>query len=279
MRLAAISRRHGRGTRACTARACIVLATLLAAAPCFPMDPHRAGQHYAGVAYSPRSGQIAYREEHWLYELNGVSARLVLYRCASGQAFARKLVMNTPDAIAPDFDFVDARDGYREGVRGTGNTRTVYVQKSGASAMRSAPLPARQGAVIDAGFDAYVGSHWSDLAAGRALLIAFLVPSRLGYVQLKLDSAFTSVVDGAPATNLRLSLAAWYGFIAPSIELTYGTDDRRLLRFQGISNIHDSAGNSQNVRIEFPAALRFAPPAQQEIDAATAAPLVGKCAS
>jgi hypothetical protein len=242
------------------------------AAPGFAAD-----QHYVGVAYALSNGQIAYREEHWIYEINGVPNRLVLYRCASGEPFARKLVKNVPDAFAPDFDFIDGRDGYREGVRTRDGAREVYVQKSARLPLRSAPLPLQEGAVIDAGFDAYVSGHWPELVGKHVLKFAFLVPSRFGYFDLKLNGVSKSVVDGEPATNLRLGMGAWFGFAAPSIDLTYLTAGLRLRRFQGIGNIHDSAGKNQIVSIEFPASLQLAPPKQEDIHAAAAMPLVGTC--
>jgi hypothetical protein len=240
------------------------------------MPGFAADQHYVGVAYAG-NGQVAYREEHWTYEANGVQSRLVLYRCASGQPFARQLVKNVPDAFAPDFDFVDARDGYREGVRSRDGAREVYVQKSAQLPLRTAPLPFQEGAVIDAGFDAYVAAHWAELTGKHALKVPFLVPGRFAYLELKLSGASQSVEDGEPAMNLRMSMGTWFGFAAPSIDLTYLTAGPRLRRFQGIGNIHDSAGKSQSVGIEFPASMQLAPPLSEDIEAAAAMPLMGSC--
>jgi len=243
----------------------------IAAAPGFA-----ANQHYVGEAYAS-GGQIAYREEHWIYEVNGVPNRLVLYRCTSGQPFARKLVKYVPDALAPDFDFVDGRDGYREGVRSRDGAREVYVQKSAQSPLRTAPLPFQEGAVIDAGFDAYVGRHWLELLGKHDLKVPFLVPARFAYLDVRLSGVSKSVVDGEPAMNLRMSIDAWFGFAMPSIDLTYLTAGPRLRRFQGIGNIRDSAGRNQSVRIEFPASLQLAPSVRDDVDAAAATPLVGRC--
>lgn len=57
------------------------LVVALVATPCFG-----ANQHYAGVAYDGK-GQVAYREEHWLYETRGVPTRLVTL-CAPIDAVA-----------------------------------------------------------------------------------------------------------------------------------------------------------------------------------------------
>jgi hypothetical protein len=58
----------------------------------------------------------------------------------TARAFARKRSRDDGDAQAPDFDLVDARVGYREGVRRNGAQREVYVQRSAMQAEQADPL-------------------------------------------------------------------------------------------------------------------------------------------
>jgi hypothetical protein len=236
-----------------------------------------ASQHYEGTAYTMSDAHVAYKEEHFVFEDHGIHTRLVLYRCPSDEPFARKWVRAIAGDEAPNFDLVDARDGYREGVRGEGERREVYVQDSRRAPLRSALLPTRENVVIDAGFDAYVRDHWDEIGTLDKAQIAFLVPSRLGYVDLRLRPADAAEPDGAAVHHLRLVMDAWFGFIVPSIDLAYADADRRLLRFQGLSNIRDVAGRSQKVRIEFPRSGVFGPPGAEEIARAAALPLVAHC--
>ncbi|GAB2590763.1 hypothetical protein ISP15_16790 [Dyella jejuensis] len=231
-------------------------------------------QHYEGTA-THVDGHVIYEEEHFLFDDHGVRTRLVLYRCPSGQPFARKWVRDVPNAEAPDFDLVDARTGYREGVRGSQGKREIYVQADRDAPLRSAPLAEYANAVIDAGFDAYVRDHWNDLGTSSGTRIVFAVPSRLDYVALRLDDA-NSGARGS-VRHLRLSMDAWYGFAVPSIELTYATADRRLLRFEGLSNIHDAAGKEQRVRIDFSRSASVPAPSPQDIQRAAALPLAQTC--
>lgn len=234
-------------------------------------------RHYAGIAYADDNQTVRYREEHWLFRDAGVPTRLVLYRCPSGEPFARKLVRERGDAAAPEFDFLDARDGYREGAHRQDGGWQVYVRKREGAPVDTGLLPARSDMVIDAGFDAFVREHWTDLAGGvRA--IAFVVPSRLGYLNLQLGSARDSRLGDMAVRQLRLSLGGVLGVLAPTIDLTYAVDGRRLLRFEGISNIRDSHGRNQRVRIEFPPTLERPAPDRAQIEAAEAAPLMTRCA-
>lgn len=257
-----------------TAWTWIAVPLLVALAPAAAQD-----RHYTGVAYAEDGSTVRYREEHWLYREGDVPTRLVLYRCPSGEPFARKLVHERGDAAAPDFDFVDARDGYREGARREGARWLIYVRKRTGAPMDTGLLAARQDMVIDAGFDAYVREHWAQLAGAARLGIAFVVPSRLDYLNLQLGAARDTRLGDVAVRQLRLSLGGWLGALAPTIDLTYALDGRRLLRFDGISNIRDERGRNQRVRIEFPPALEGAAPDRAQIDAAAAVPLVPRCAA
>ena len=247
------------------------------ALPCWGADAPFVSQHYQGTAYANKDNSVAYREEHFVFDQQGVRTRLVLYRCPSGAPFARKWVRNTAGDEAPNFELVDARDGYREGVRGDVDHREAFVQEDSAAPLRTELLPKRVRTVIDAGFDAFVRNHWNELAAGNKELIQFVVPSRLRYLEMRLKPGEPATIDGESVQQVRLSLAAWFGFVAPTIELSYANSNRRLVRFKGLSNIHDTRGRQHDVRIEFAQADIFGTPTRAEIERAAALPLTSEC--
>ncbi len=255
----------------CARELCCVL-VMLVAVPCQAAD-----RHYLGVAYADGGDRVSYREEHWVYEDKDGQTRLVLYRCPSGAPFARKWVRERGRPVMPDFDFVDARNGYREGAHRQADGLEVYVQKGADAPRRATTLALPEDGVIDAGFDAYVRNHWARLGQRSDLHMAFMVPSRLSYMDLRLDVTQDGSLDGQPVRRLRMSLAGLLGLVTPTIELTYAMGDHRLLRFQGISNIRDDAGRNQRVRIEFSPSDERSPPTRAEIDAAGSMALVAHC--
>ncbi|SEL07384.1 hypothetical protein SAMN05428989_1370 [Pseudoxanthomonas sp. GM95] len=222
--------------------------------------------HYEGVAYAA-SGSVLYKESHWIGD---GGARTVLYRCPNGQPFARKQVSD--GSAAPDFELVDARAHYREGVRGQGGAREVFSSEGGKEQAKALKTQAAQ--VIDAGFDSYVRKHWDGLVNGQDTQIAFLVPLRQGNLDLRIQP----MASKDQTHQFKLALDAWYGAIAPSITVTYDNASHRLMRFEGVGNIRDAKGSYPKVRIEFPAdAVGTATPAQMQ-DAGTM-PLVNRCAA
>ncbi len=229
-----------------------------------------AAETWTGHAALADGGAPVYNEIHYLFG----DERLVVYTCPDGQPFARKTISENSNAQAPDFSMLDARWGYREGVRGKDSSREIFVQRKPEMAEKSALLELPKDGVIDAGFDAYVRKHWDALARGDTLRFNFLVPSKRMFYAFDLSR----VDSGSDATRLtlRLALGAWYAFLTPHIDVTYDRATRRLLRFAGMSNIRDENLKNLDVRIEFPQAPR--PATQEQVAAAGAEPLVNSCA-
>ena len=48
-----------------------------------------------------------------------------------------------------------------------------------------------------------------------------------------------------------MRLDAWYGAVAPGLTLVYADADRRLLEFNGTSNLRDAQGRYPQVRVTF----------------------------
>ena len=84
------------------------------------------------------------------------------YRCADGKPFARKRVVAATSPAMPEFALEDARDGYREGVRGGGGKRSVFVRAPGRQES-SRPLSPPADGVIDAlNYDKYTHDKSSE---------------------------------------------------------------------------------------------------------------------
>jgi len=234
--------------------------------------PLAAAEREEGRALSPGDGRLLYREVHFQDDDDGGGAarRVVLYRCPDGAAFARKIVHGQGDFTQPDFAFHDGRSGYREGVRTREGAREIFVQH-GRRPPQVVALPAGDAAVIDVGFDAAVRARWTSLDAAPQRL-SFLVPERFAFMPVRVEK----VGDGDGLRRLRMSIDHWFGFAAPTIELRYGLEDRRLREFSGPGSVRDARGRPREVRIVFPAQ----PPravAASEVAAALADPLRGRC--
>jgi hypothetical protein len=242
---------------------------LIALPACFMALPAAGMQRYVGDAYARGTDRLIYREVH----LEDASRHAIVFQCPDGKAFARKKLEGGSAPTQPNFDLKDARNGYEEGVRGEGATRVAYVRKVGGQ-RNEQTLSVAPGAIIDAGFDVFVRTNWERVAHG-GLSVPFLMTGRGKFFPVKITA------DGAQGGERRigLKLDAWYGFAAPTIDVTYTEATRLLRRYEGPGTIRDARGKPIDVRIEFPPSDRKGDVPARAWDDALALPLDGRCAA
>ena len=149
----------------------------------------------------------------------------------------------------------------------------VFERTRGA-ALRSKRIQSTD-LVADAGFDEFVRARWESLESGDALVVPFLVPSRLDTVKFRVRKAGETTIDGQAASVIRLSLASPLGWFLPDIDVSYRRSDRRLLRYRGVTNIRDDTGDMISAQIDFAEADRSA--AAVDLEALRAMPLARGC--
>lgn len=264
---------RARARRRVVAR-CVIALLAIGATASAPADVR-----YEGFAHARKDDRLLYVESHWLYAVDGVSKHLVLYRCANGDAFARKHLVESTSPAAPDFDFVDARSGYREGVRTRDGVREAYVQESGDAPLRHEPIEVGPDAIIDAGFDAYLRSHWDEVGLHGSVDASLLIPSRFGFLDMRLSARGDERVAAGRVRRFRVTIDRWYAFALPELRLRYLTGSRQLLEFAGIGTIRDANGRSLDVRIAFPPQARTRGDFRDEIARAGNVTLAPQCAS
>jgi hypothetical protein len=212
---------------------------------------------FTGYARSLDTGALLYLETHAVADPGTpAETRVVLYRCAEGEPFARKELAYASARIAPDFHFEDARSGYAEGLRREAAGITVFERAGADARVRRQTLAGEPDLVADAGFDEFVRARWDALERGVASDVPFLVPSRLDSVPFRVRKLGEARIEGDAVSVIRLSLAGPLGWFVPDVEVSYRKRDRRLMRYRGLTNIRDAAGRLIEAQIDFPDAGR-----------------------
>jgi hypothetical protein len=213
---------------------------------------------FTGFARSLDTGTLLYVESHAVTGSGTTSeTRVVLYRCGLTSApFARKQLQYGAQRSAPAFEFEDARSGYAEGLKRDARGLEVFERAGAKADMRTEMLPAASTLVADAGFDEFVRAKWDMLEGGNAVEVPFLVPSRLDSVKFRVRKVGETQIEGAAANVFRLSVAGPLGWFLSDIDISYRKSDRRLMRYRGITNIRDQAGDMIAAQIDFPDADR-----------------------
>ena len=205
-----------------------------------------------GQAWDSGKKTVMYTESHWsAYEGNVLKDRTVVYRCADGTPFARKEISYSQSKLAPAFNFRDERFNYEEGLRWRDGKAQLWHSLNNRTEQKALDVSADL--VADAGFDVFVKDRWQSLAQTGSQPLQFAVPSRLTSYSFNLKRTGSMPYRNTNAQNFALELGGWLSFIAPSIELTYSNSSQRLLRFKGMSNILNNAGEKPvQALIEFP---------------------------
>ncbi len=226
----------------------LITAPLLVLALCAAGTLNAKTLAYIGEART-LEGKAIY-EEHHLVRFAGAqpAARLVTYRCPDGQAFARKQVDYGTPLFAPKFRLEDQRFGYVEGF----DNGAAFVQAGKAAAEEREAIDAGANLVVDAGFDEFVRQHWDELQAGEAVSLEFLVPSRLSAYKFKLRKIRTETIYDEPASVFELAVSGLLGWFADPLEAGYRDSDRRLMHFQGLTNIRQTLDSNIVAQIRFP---------------------------
>jgi hypothetical protein len=233
---------------------------------------------FAGTAKQIDTRQLLYRELHYLSDPGTTrEVHLVHYQCPNSDAvFARKELFYGANRVAPRFTLTDPRIGFVEGVRNLGDGRTQVFHKHGPQRNeKTASLPRGKTLVIDAGFDEFVRRNWDALERGQAVKFSFLVPSRLQAIDFKLTKHHEETLDGVAASVFRLNLSGLLGWLLPYIEVSYRKSDRLLVRYKGLTNMRDLAGDNLAAEISLPAAERRI--AKVDLAALRAVSLVSRC--
>jgi hypothetical protein len=180
-----------------------------------------------GEARSVDTGELRYTEHHHCSD-SGAQCE-VEYRDARGEVFARKQLDYSRSMHAPTLVLEHLREG-----------NTVRVQGELEEAL-----------VVDAGFDHYLRTHWNALARGERIVFEFLPAGRGSPLSMRAQKE-----EGKPCPQPRMcfkvSMDNWLlGAVVPPIHLQYSRQNKRLLRYHGISNLRDGQGEQQQVRIDY----------------------------
>jgi len=180
-----------------------------------------------GSAFDKASGEFLYKELHRC--LLDEEHCVVEYRDNAGKLLASKMLDYRGKPYRPSLVLKDYRSG---------------------SELSLVP-PNDDALVVDAGFDNFVRSRWEIFDSGGSVQFNFLVPGRDTPIAMRADRDDRENCDVA-ALCIQVGLDSWLlaRFVDP-ILLTYASDDRLLLRYEGPGNLASQDGSVPDVVIHY----------------------------
>lgn len=209
-----------------------------------------------GTAFKAEDGTLAYRELHYPDpDQPGLSSR-VEYQDASGRIIVSKSLDFSRSVTAPAIDQVDQRTGTRVFTRHADGRLEAGYQRDAEANLRTDTVRLTPDLVVDAGFDPFVRSQWSQLTAGKAVTASFFVPARLDTINVSIAPVPREECEQASGEVLCLvvkpaGMLRVVGWFVEPLRLAYDLERQRLQMFRGLSNLLDDEGNPQDVVVLF----------------------------
>ncbi|HSZ72702.1 MAG TPA: hypothetical protein VK750_08490, partial [Cytophagaceae bacterium] len=205
---------------------------------------------YKGIATDLKSNRFYYVEEHKeITEHHVLKETVIQYRDSVGAIIAKKVINYSENKVTPSFEQNDYRDGYTEGVSFNNHKLVFKFRKNKTEKVKTKFIDVPENLVVDGGFNYYIKNNWKKLTNGETLVFNFAVPSQLDYFSFRLykESETTDVVvfKMEPDNFLLRKLV-------DPIHVTYKVSTKRILKYEGLSNINDKRGKSYLVKIMYP---------------------------
>lgn len=226
------------------------LATLFLALLCFAFTSAVETVSYTGYAYKEGVKKPVYTEKFTDKTVDGKpSETITKYFDADNKLIAQRTLTFSKSKFAPDFKTEDLRTGYTEGAEAKGKKFRLFVREDKDSKLKEKTISIPEPAVIDGGFNQYIKANWSELEKGKTLVFNFAVASRLDYYKMR------AVRVSATEKSMKVKIEPErkiLRMLASPIVVNYDKSTKRILSYEGISNISDENGYNFTIKLVYP---------------------------
>ena len=196
---------------------------------------------FTGRAYDVDTHQLVYIEQHQviLNEYGQYASSVVKYVDPQGEPIALKQVSYEKSLTSPSFRFHNLRQGDRLRVDTGDTSLTVTLKQGSSSQTQTVNYQQDLSLVVDAGFDRFIVENWQDLMYDKESTFSFLAVTRQMLIDLdvsEVSRTANTVLYSVEPSNFFLK------FLVDPIQLTYQLSTKRLLRFEGVTNIEKVVG-------------------------------------
>jgi hypothetical protein len=212
--------------------------------------PEISTDNYTGFAYKENSDKLLYTEEFTDRFVDGEHTEtLTDYFDPNHIKIAKRVLDFRKSKFAPDFQTEDLRSGYMEGSEMVGDKVRLFNRKNKSAKVDEKIMLIPQPIVVDGGFNQFIKANWSALEKGEVITFHFAIPARLDYFTLRAEMVESTEKEMKVRVEPDKALIR---LLASPIDVWYSKDTRRILSYEGQSNISDENGNNFVMRLVYP---------------------------
>ncbi|MEJ0029940.1 MAG: hypothetical protein WDO15_06050 [Bacteroidota bacterium] len=202
--------------------------------------PEISSDNYTGYAYAESSDKLLYTEEFTDHFVDGEHTEtLTNYFDPNHTKIAKRILDFRRSKFAPDFQTEDLRSGYMEGSEMVDNGVRLFNRKSKSAKVDEKIMSIPQPIVVDGGFNQFIKANWLALEKGEVITFHFAIPARLDYFTLR--AVMVELTEKEMKVRVEPDKAL-IRLLASPIDVRYAKDTRRILSYEGQSNISDENG-------------------------------------
>ena len=205
-------------------------------------------EKFVGKAWN-QNGTVEYIERHRVrYENGSVVESLTEYFDPDNRKIGD---LTSTYVFGPQFgsyDFRDIRASYADGAKVLSGRIEVFRKEDPAKKPEIRRLTRQSNQIVGQGFHQYIRTQLDNIARGEVYHVEMVLPSRLDQYKFRIRKL---KIEGN-VLSIRLEIDNWFlRLFAPYVDAVYDMNTRRLLRYEGRSNITDASGEFQDVVIEY----------------------------
>lgn len=200
---------------------------------------------YVGHAYDIASNKAIYDEYH---EEQFVGEKHVstttIYKNVGGTILAKRKLNFSNGFESPGYRLDVLKSGYYEGANVSANTVKVFHYDMEEKKEHSKTLTVPSPFVIDGGFNYFIKRKWNTVMEGKPVVFNFVVPARLDFYKFRIRKEKTFQDKGRNAVLIILEPDNFIiRSIVDPIKITYDVASKRIIKYEGISNIPNKEKN------------------------------------
>lgn len=201
---------------------------------------------YIGEAKDEK-GTLVYTEHHLVSYVDGkMIGSVTEYRAPDGELIANMRSDYSRSLAMPTYVFEDLKRNYREGLCWQDGTYVIF-HRDGNEPEKTSKLFSDSRVFSCQGWHYYLINNL-DLLETDNIILNLVLPSELR----PFPFVVKKLVSDESRVSAELSLRHWlFRHFAPKLRLEYDKQKRRLVEFQGVSNILNQAGDRQEVTIRY----------------------------
>lgn len=211
-------------------------------------------EKFRGVARDDK-GQIAYIEQHEiLYAESGLVDKVITRYVRpnnESEMFAKlESYFDQATNFVPRSVFTDFRFEHKEETKISDDKKKLEIIHTDLKTdkSKSKTLDISESMVMGQGYHNYILTNFEAFKKGEKRTLDFVVPARQDFYRF--DLTYVGLLEKENRKVFRLDITSWVlRLFADKILVTYDASNKRLMSYEGLTNITDDKGKNQSLTI------------------------------